>query len=159
MSADYELDFGDCEDRMATMGDKSVDVIITDPPYSEHTHKAGRRSGGVTAAGNPCVRVADLGFAHLTREDVFRLSLPFARLARRWVVVFSDHELGETIFDPFAGSGTAGVAALQNGRRFHGCEKQEKYIAIARERLDAAAEGLDLASARAKQVPMFGGAA
>jgi site-specific DNA-methyltransferase (adenine-specific) len=42
---------------------------------------------------------------------------------------------GELIFDPFAGSGTTGVGALLEGRRFLGVEKMPSYAAIARHRL------------------------
>jgi site-specific DNA-methyltransferase (adenine-specific) len=45
---------------------------------------------------------------------------------------------GDVVFDPFAGSGTTGVAALRLGRRFDGCEREPEYAALARRRLDAA---------------------
>ncbi len=41
----------------------------------------------------------------------------------------------DLVFDPFAGSGTSGVAALQLRRRFIGCELDETYANLARERL------------------------
>jgi site-specific DNA-methyltransferase (adenine-specific) len=44
-----------------------------------------------------------------------------------------------TVLDPFAGSGTTGVAALRAGRRFVGCEREEAYYEIASERLSKAA--------------------
>lgn len=44
---------------------------------------------------------------------------------------------GDLIFDPFAGSGTTGVGALLEGRRFLGIEKIPSYVAIARARLAA----------------------
>lgn len=36
------LYLGDCREVMATLADKSVDHVITDPPYSEHTHAKNR---------------------------------------------------------------------------------------------------------------------
>jgi site-specific DNA-methyltransferase (adenine-specific) len=48
---------------------------------------------------------------------------------------------GETIFDPFMGSGTTGVACMQLGRNFIGCEIDPGYFAIAQKRIsDAAAQ-------------------
>ena len=44
-------------------------------------------------------------------------------------------EPGGLIVDPFAGSGTTGVAALQLGYRFLGCELKPAYADIARQRL------------------------
>lgn len=45
-----------------------------------------------------------------------------------------------TILDPFAGSGSTGVAALAEGRSFVGVELSERYAETARERLGLAAE-------------------
>lgn len=44
-----------------------------------------------------------------------------------------------TILDPFAGSGTTGLAALQEGRSFVGIEVTGNYSRVARERLAPAA--------------------
>ena len=41
----------------------------------------------------------------------------------------------DTIFDPFMGSGTTGVACMQLGRNFIGCEIDPKYYAIAERRI------------------------
>lgn len=62
---------------------------------------------------------------------------------------------GDLVLDPFAGSGTTGVACLRLGRRFIGIEKDQTYAAVARERLEAEADGQGLRSARAGQLPMF----
>jgi len=43
-----------------------------------------------------------------------------------------------TILDPFMGSGTTGVAAMQTGRRFIGIEIDPTYYAIAEKRIRAA---------------------
>jgi DNA modification methylase len=47
-------------------------------------------------------------------------------------------EVGDTIFDPFMGSGTTGVAAVQLGRKFIGCEKKREYYQIAEKRIAVA---------------------
>lgn len=44
---------------------------------------------------------------------------------------------GEMVCDPFAGSGTTGVACLQLGRGFHGIETNPEYIELAQRRLAA----------------------
>jgi site-specific DNA-methyltransferase (adenine-specific)/modification methylase len=44
----------------------------------------------------------------------------------------------QTILDPFMGSGTTGVAAIQMGRRFIGIEREPKYFDIACKRIEQA---------------------
>jgi len=45
---------------------------------------------------------------------------------------------GDTVFDPFMGSGTTGVACAQLGRDFIGCEIDPEYFAIAEKRIKEA---------------------
>jgi DNA modification methylase len=45
---------------------------------------------------------------------------------------------GCTVFDPFMGSGTTGVACVRTGRNFIGCEIDPKYHAIAQRRINEA---------------------
>lgn len=42
---------------------------------------------------------------------------------------------GDTILDPFAGSGTTGIACVENNRNFIGYEIDEKYYNIAKSRI------------------------
>ncbi|MES2973393.1 MAG: DNA methyltransferase [Pseudomonadota bacterium] len=49
-------------------------------------------------------------------------------------------EPGGIVLDPFMGSGTTGVAAVQLGRRFIGCEQSEHYFEIACRRMREALE-------------------
>lgn len=241
----WHLHHGDCLAWLATLGDKSVDVTIADPPYSEHVH-ANVRS--VSSSGPKKVAIP---FDAMTRERMDKVLVEIKRVTRRWVLLFTDFEsshtwkdavidagldyvrigiwakrravpqvtgdrpgswaeaiviahpkgrkrwngggrgnvwlhdtehgpdrghptqkpvplmlelvslfseAGETVLDPFAGSGTTGVAALRLGRHFVGAEKDAAYHALASERLGAEAAGSTLQAARMKQVSFLGGA-
>ena len=59
----------------------------------------------------------------------------------------------QTILNPFMGSGTTGVAAIQLGRSFIGIEREPKYFDIACQRIEQAhAQGKLFAPERTKQV-------
>jgi DNA modification methylase len=55
---------------------------------------------------------------------------------QRLVARFSN--VGETIFDPFLGSGTTGVACVGMDRNFIGCEIEPAYFDIACKRIEDA---------------------
>lgn len=61
----------------------------------------------------------------------------------KWAVSLASAP-GESIMDPFMGSGTTGVAAIQLGRRFLGIESEPKYFDIACRRLEEATRQPDL---------------
>ena len=44
--------------------------------------------------------------------------------------------IGDTVFDPFMGSGTTGVVCKELGREFIGCEIDKNYFDIAKERIE-----------------------
>lgn len=71
------------------------------------------------------------------------------------VSLFTDP--GDLVLDPYAGSGTTGVACLRLGRQFAGAERDDRYHALAKERLDAEASGISLQASRAGQQSLFGG--
>lgn len=54
-------------------------------------------------------------------------------LAERVVMTWSNE--GDTVLDPFLGSGTSGIAAVELGRSFIGCELNEDYFTMASERI------------------------
>ena len=58
------------------------------------------------------------------------------QLANDHIVSWSNE--GDTVLDPFMGSGTTGKMAVLNGRNFIGIELDDKYYGIAKARIDAA---------------------
>lgn len=58
----------------------------------------------------------------------------------------------ETILDPFMGSGTTGVAAIQMGRKFIGIEREPKYFEIACQRIEQASKQQDMFIEPVKQI-------
>lgn len=86
---------GDYRDVLAQLD--AVDVVICDPPYSEQVH-SNTRSAKMLANdrggryGADVRRNVDLGFEYLSEEERDLLAAEFSRLARRWVLVFSDVE-------------------------------------------------------------------
>lgn len=51
---------------------------------------------------------------------------------------------GSITLDPFMGSGTTGVAAIQMGRKFVGIEREPKYFDIACKRIEQASKQMDM---------------
>ncbi len=68
------------------------------------------------------------GFKHPARKPV--------NLLRRIIQASTDE--GDTVLDPFMGSGTTGVACVQTDRAFIGCEMDEHYFTMARTRMEMA---------------------
>jgi modification methylase len=58
-------------------------------------------------------------------------------------VILSSTDMGDVILDPFFGTGTTGAVAKKLGRDFIGIEREQSYIAHARERLAAITTGND----------------
>ena len=113
-------------------------------------HDAAVRRGGVTPFNVlplPNTNSTDSGGAH-----GHGAATPYP-LCAWWVRYLS--KPGETILDPFTGSGTTGAAALRLGRHFMGAEKDETHYATACERLAAEEGGSTLAAARAGQLSLL----
>jgi len=51
--------------------------------------------------------------------------------------ILASSQTGDTVFDPFTGSGTVGVVALRHGRHFIGTELSPEYAQIALDRMDS----------------------
>lgn len=155
------------------------DALITDPPYSSGGLHIGARTqttdkkytqGGVGTFGQRPDFEGDnrdqrsfLVWMSLWLQEAKRVLRPGAP-----VLLFSDWRQsplmrdlvqicppGGVVLDPFAGSGTTGVAALLEGRRFAGCEITDAYHAVASARLEEAAAAMAGTHAT---TPLFGGA-
>jgi len=196
----YNLYNKDCLAFMRELKDKSVDVVITDPPYGIERFNAadGGNSKKIKSFGD---KDKDWNRAKPTQSifsEIFRVSneqiifgmnnfsLPeteyfivwdkgqkmpsFAECELAWcsikkpakifrsrfevnkehpaqkslqlmkLIIANYTKEGQTIFDPYMGSGTTGVAALELGRKFIGCEIDPKYFAIAERRIKQAAQ-------------------
>ncbi|MEJ8571738.1 site-specific DNA-methyltransferase [Microbaculum marinum] len=92
--------------------------------------------------GHERLKDADGNKTHPTQK-------PESLLAR---VVLSSTKPGDTILDPFFGSGTTGAVAKRLGRHFVGIERETAYADAARARIDAVepmpAEALDVTRPR-----------
>lgn len=67
----------------------------------------------------------------------------------RWCIQIAGNP--ESILDPFMGSGTTGVAAIQMGRKFIGIEREPKYFEIACRRIEQAASQTQLFEPEARK--------
>ena len=65
--------------------------------------------------------------------------------------------IGATVFDPFMGSGSSGVACVQHGRSFIGCEIDPKYFAVAERRIKQAEQQPALWHEAQQSVHLTGG--
>jgi len=208
-----QLQLGDCLEVMRSMPDKSVDAVITDPPYgmkldadfSKMANKNGFKGLGVgnrysdvigdntTFDPAPFIGIAEttilFGYDYfsdklptnstvmvwdkrLTESADRCFGSPFELLwvnkktrkrfyRVRWYGLFGTEKQdvkkrvhptqkpielmskiiqdftkeGDTILDPFMGSGTTGVACVQTGRNFIGIEIDPTYFAIAEKRI------------------------
>lgn len=64
-------------------------------------------------------------------------------------VILASSNPGDTILDPFFGTGTTGAIAKKLGRHFIGIERDPRYVRLARERID----GIQPASSEALTLP------
>lgn len=91
----------------------------------------------------------DLSNAAIANDRVHPTQKPVGLMC--WCLEFVPK--AETILDPYMGSGTTGVAAIQLGRKFIGIEREEKYFDIACKRIEQAhAQGQLFAPEQPKQL-------
>jgi len=66
-----------------------------------------------------------------TNQKVHPTQMP-VNLASRCILFSTDK--GDTVLDPFSGSGTTGVACIKFGRHFIGIERESEYVQLSLER-------------------------
>lgn len=91
---------------------------------------------------------------HYAHKELEHPTIKPVALMLQLVADFTDP--GELVLDPFAGSGTTGVACLRLGRHFIGIERSAKHFKEAAERLRAEEAQTTVAAARSGQEALFG---
>jgi DNA modification methylase len=207
-----DLRLGDCLEIMKDMPDKSVDLVLTDPPYGVGRDKGFEGFGGfgkpiarkrfeqddwddkrpekeyfdeilrigkliMIFGGNffadilpqgthwifwdklntmPTFGDGELIWTNSTRKSVKKFVREYngligkeeirhhptqkpVNLVRELIRAYCDDG---TVFDPFMGSGTTGVACKELGRNFIGIEIDEKYFEIAKKRINNTQESM-----------------
>lgn len=84
---------------------------------------------------NPTKQHPNIFYYDVGKNEKTEHNAPFPEaLARDHIISWSNE--GDTVLDPFLGSGTTGKMAILEGRKFIGIEKDDKYFEIARERIE-----------------------
>jgi len=186
-----DLRLGDCLEIMKQIPDKSVDAVITDPPYGidflgndwdkfipDWTREAKRISNIIVFTTAPTTlwsypqpdwvacwhrkhasSHSSNGGINLWSPVVIygKIKIPADFYATHFGTYWREHKViehpcpkpielykwmcgwasldGDTILDPFMGSGTTGVACVQTGRNFIGIEIDPGYFEIAQKRI------------------------
>jgi site-specific DNA-methyltransferase (adenine-specific) len=86
---------------------------------------------------NPTKQHPNIFYYDVGKNDKTEHNAPFPELLAHDHIISWSNE-GDTIFDPFMGSGTTGKMAILEGRRFIGIEREEKYFDIACKRIEEA---------------------
>ena len=98
-----------------------------EPTYAER--KRDEKTNVKDYKQSPNIFTYDVGKNEKTLHNA-----PFPeQLAHDHIISWSNE--GDTVFDPFMGSGTTGVAAKKLNRSFIGVEKVDKYYDLAKERI------------------------
>jgi len=98
----------------------------------EHTSGHGELAWATMDMPVRTFRYARVQLASEGKEHPTQKPLPLMK----WCLGFLPN--AQTILDPFMGSGTTGVAAVQMGRKFIGIEREPKYFDIACKRIEDA---------------------
>ena len=119
-----------------------VDPVRVPSKYPGKKHFRGPKKGQLS--GNPLGKnpedvwaIPNVKSNHVEKTD-HPCQFPVGLIER---LVLSLTKSGDLVFDPFAGVGSAGVAAALHKRQFWGCELKAEYAKQGRERIDDALAG------------------
>lgn len=73
------------------------------------------------------------GFIKDSKDKRYHPTQKPSELVEMLIEMFSEE--GETVFDPYIGSGTTAIAAMRKKRNYIGCEIDENYYQISRSRI------------------------
>lgn len=77
---------GNSLEFMSKLEDESIDAIITDPPYTERTHKNAKKNDSSLGYG-----VKAVNFESFTEDDLFAAYNEMSRITRGWLVSNIDY--------------------------------------------------------------------
>ena len=92
----------------------------------------------------PTASASETNFTLKDGRNIHHTAVFPKELALRHISTWTEE--GDTVLDPFMGSGTTGLAALELGRSFIGCELNDDYFDMASERI------ADITSERGEEV-------
>lgn len=102
---------GDCREILPLL--PKVDLVLTDPPYSERTQKGHDASAnGHIGQGKDGAARMTLGYEWLTESDCAHLSDVFSASCAGWVVWMTDHTLAPVISKSLESNGRYVFAPL-----------------------------------------------
>lgn len=104
---------GDALTFLRTLPDRSVDAVVTDPPYSERTHEGQfATTNGHQGIGYDGSKRQPLGYEAWTVESVKKFVPELARVCGGWIVLMTDHVLAPAIHEELTSLGRYVFAPL-----------------------------------------------
>lgn len=99
------LILGDCLEVMPLLGE--VQAILTDPPFSERTHK-----GHDAGKGRDGVERKQLGYAALSPNDVQAIGTQMTAICNGWICWITDYSLAPSVMETMQSAGRYVFAPL-----------------------------------------------
>lgn len=83
---------GDCRPALRAMPDRSVDAVITDPPFSDKTHESTRTNNTANGRRGNRVLSGSFGFDSITPDELRTVLADLGRISKGWVVASIDYK-------------------------------------------------------------------